>query len=139
MYALLKFQEQGKIRYIGVSNFSGDEIVESIRHAELISVQPQSSVQARKIEDSIQKICVENNIAIIPYGSLGGGILTGKYDKRPEFKKQDARNFFYRFFSEKNWPKVSALSRGLRNMAAEKGEKDDTQTAHYGRLGPPGT
>jgi len=77
----------------------------------------------RKIEERIQNICIENNIAIISYGSLGGGVLTGKYDARPEFKRLDARTFFYSFYSEKKWPKVSALAQGLKNMAAEKGTK----------------
>ncbi|MBN2041135.1 MAG: aldo/keto reductase [Spirochaetes bacterium] len=121
MHALLELQQKGKIRYFGVSNFSAEQIAESARHADIVSLQPQYSLLDRGIESGIQDICVEKDIAIISYGSLGAGILTGKYEQRPAFDKKDARNFFYRFFSEKHWPKVAALVEEMKKMAEEKG------------------
>lgn len=120
MKAMLKFQEQGKIRYIGLSNFSGKEIMECLKYADIISMQPQYSLLERGIEKDIQKLCVENNIALIAYGSLGAGLLTGKYSELPRFSRLDARSFFYPFFQEEHWKGVKTLVDGLSKIARDK-------------------
>ena len=54
------------------------------------------------------------------YGSIGAGILTGKYKERPVFPKGDTRNengFYKNCYSEENWPKVSALVHVLTEVA----------------------
>ncbi len=120
MEALVKFQEQGKIRYIGVSNFSNEEITESMKHADIVTLQSQYSLLERSIEKDIQKMCVKNDIAIITYGSLGAGILTGKYSERPKFSGVDARSFFYPFFQEKRWQGIKSLVDGINKIALDK-------------------
>ncbi len=120
MGAMLKFREQGKIRYIGVSNFNTAQILECLAHAPVVTLQPHYSLLERDIEKDVQGTCVEKKISLIPYGSLGGGMLTGKYAEPPAFKKDDARSFFYRFFQKRYWPGVKKLLDAMRDIAADR-------------------
>ena len=54
------------------------------------------------------------------YGSLGGGILTGKYKNPPTFPKKDARRFFYPFYSEKKWGRYHGFVEAIQKIAREK-------------------
>lgn len=123
MKAMLKFQEQGKIRYIGLSNFNSKEISECLKYADIISMQPQYSLLERGIEKGVQNLCIENSIALIAYGSLGAGILTGKYRELPKFSRLDARSFFYPFFQEERWNGVKTLVDGVCKIARDKNIK----------------
>lgn len=123
MKALLKHQDEGKIRYIGISNFSDKEIEESLKYATITTLQSQYSLLERSIEENIKGICIDNNIGIITYGSIGGGMLTGKYKELPKFGITDARSFFYKYFQKKYWDGVKALVDKMDEMAEEKGIK----------------
>ena len=120
MSALMRFREQGKIRHIGVSNFSGPQLQEALRHAPIFSLQPHYSLLERGAEKDLLPICVDNNINVFSYGSLGAGMLTGKYRDCPQFKKGDARSFFYRHFKAKYWQKVRHLVDEVEAMAQRK-------------------
>jgi aryl-alcohol dehydrogenase-like predicted oxidoreductase len=121
MAALVKFRQQGKIRHIGVSNFSGAELREALRHAAIFSLQPHYSLLDRAIEKELLPLCVEREINVFPYGCLGAGMLTGKYRECPQFQKGDARSFFYRHFKRKYWPKVRRLVDDVETIAERKG------------------
>ncbi|HDP79909.1 MAG TPA: aldo/keto reductase [Spirochaetes bacterium] len=121
--ALLKFREQGKIRYIGVSNFSADDLREALAFGPVASLQPPYSLLDRGVERELQPLCAQRGVAMIPYGSLGAGMLTGKYSEPPQFKKDDARSFFYAFFQKKYWPGVSTLVEGVKRIAGERGAR----------------
>jgi aryl-alcohol dehydrogenase-like predicted oxidoreductase len=75
----------GKVRYIGVSNWTAAQIVEacSIIAARgwepLVSLQPQYSILTRDIEVEILPACRRFGLGVIPWSPLGGGMLTGKY------------------------------------------------------------
>ncbi|HTC33098.1 MAG TPA: aldo/keto reductase, partial [Bryobacteraceae bacterium] len=76
---------QGKVRYIGVSNWTASQIVEacSIIVANgwepLVSMQPQYSILSRDIEVEILPACRKFGLGVIPWSPLAGGMLTGKY------------------------------------------------------------
>ncbi len=123
MRALVKAKESGKIRYIGICNFSGDQLKEAMKYGEIVSYQPNYSLLEREIESDQMQVCVENNIGIISYGSLGAGMLTGKYKEHPQFRKGDARNFFYKFFKKQYWPEVKAVSDKVIEIAKRRGVK----------------
>jgi len=120
MEALLKLKEQGKIRYLGLSNFSNEQFLEALQYASITSFQPHYSLLHRNLEKDILKTCLQNNIPILSYGSLGGGLLTGKYKERPSFSKKDARSFFYYFFKEPYWEKIENLIKVLEKIAIDK-------------------
>ena len=123
MTALMKAKESGKIRYIGLCNFSGSDLSEAIKYGDVTSYQPNYSLLEREIESGRMKICIENSIGIISYGSLGAGMLTGKYREHPQFKRNDARNFFYKFFKKQYWPGVKAVVDKVIEIAKKNGAK----------------
>jgi aryl-alcohol dehydrogenase-like predicted oxidoreductase len=76
--ALAKFKEQGKVRYIGVSNFSVAQMKRVQRIAPITSLQPPYSLLRRDIEKEVLPFCQENHIGVINYSPMVSGLLTGK-------------------------------------------------------------
>jgi len=76
---------QGKVRYVGCSNFTAWQLVQSLwisdRHnwSSCASVQPEYSLLARGVEIELLPACQAFGIGVIPYFPLAGGLLTGKY------------------------------------------------------------
>jgi aryl-alcohol dehydrogenase-like predicted oxidoreductase len=76
---------QGKVRYIGCSNFAAWQMVwglglsERERWASFVSVQPEYSLLVRNVERELLPACQAFGIGVIPYSPLAGGLLTGKY------------------------------------------------------------
>lgn len=74
---LARLKESGKVRHIGVSNFS----VEQMRRAQMISpitsLQPPYSLVTREIEREILPFCEQNNIGVIVYSPMSAGLLAG--------------------------------------------------------------
>jgi aryl-alcohol dehydrogenase-like predicted oxidoreductase len=84
--------QAGKIRYFGLSNYLGWELQRGIDACErngwspIASHQPQYSLVSREIELETLPLCAANDIAVLAWSPLGGGVLTGKYaaaDARP--------------------------------------------------------
>ena len=119
---MLKMQAEGKIKYIGVSNFDVPLLEKALNCTPIVSVQSQYSLLERGIEKSVLPFCKEKGIGVMTYGSLGSGILTGKYKKQPVFKKNDARNFFYPFFKVPHWGFSQDFISGIKRIAKEKGK-----------------
>lgn len=92
MRALNKLKEQGKIRAIGVSNFSHAQLEEAAQYGRIDSLQPPYSLFWRYVEQDAQPYCVENQISILAYSSLAQGLLTGKFGPMPpQFEPGDNR------------------------------------------------
>ena len=119
---LENMRKQGKIRYIGVSNFSVEQTEEVSKYCQIVSTQPQYSLLVRDIEKDILPYCVEKNIGILSYGSIGAGALTGKFKEKPVFKEDDERASFYTFFQEQNWPKTKQMIDTLEEIASSHGK-----------------
>jgi aryl-alcohol dehydrogenase-like predicted oxidoreductase len=128
MAEMLKMKDEGKIRYIGVSNFEVPLLRKAIAAAPVVSLQPHYSLLERKIEKEILPFCREKEVGILAYGSLGSGILTGKYRQPPQFKKGDARSFFYPFYKEPYWSRTQELLAEMRKVADRRG-KPNAQVA----------
>ncbi|MFW5979547.1 MAG: aldo/keto reductase [Halanaerobium sp.] len=117
---LLKLKKEGKFKYLGVCNFGVDLMKEISELTEIISLQPQYSLLQRDIEEDILAYLIENNLGTLSYGTLGGGILSGKYKERPEFDdEKDNRAGFYPFFKKENWPQTQSLISLLKEIAAD--------------------
>jgi aryl-alcohol dehydrogenase-like predicted oxidoreductase len=77
----------GKIRYAGVSNFTGWQLQKAamltgqLGLAPIVTLQPQYNLLARDIEWELVPVCENENIGILPWSPLGGGWLTGKYKR----------------------------------------------------------
>jgi aryl-alcohol dehydrogenase-like predicted oxidoreductase len=75
---LAKFKEQGKVRFIGVSNFSVAQMKRAQKISPITSLQPPYSLLRRDIEREVLPFCRENNIGVINYSPMVSGLLTGK-------------------------------------------------------------
>jgi aryl-alcohol dehydrogenase-like predicted oxidoreductase len=118
--ALDKLKSQGKFRYLGVSNFDIPLLEEAVELTEIVSLQPQYSLLKREIEADLLPFCKENNIGTLGYGSLAGGILTGKFDEIPELPEGDNRKNFYPFFQEPEWSRVQKVVDVLKSIGRER-------------------
>ena len=121
MAALNKLKEEGKIRYIGVSNYTQDMILESEKYGKIDVIQPPYSMVNRKDEE-LMKWCVGRGISTFTWGSLGSGILTGTIREIPEFHKGDPRNGFYPFYKEPSFSKVMKVLDVMDEISAETGK-----------------
>lgn len=120
MKAMNKLKDQGKIRSIGVSNFSAKEIEEASKYGRIDSLQPPYSLFWRQVEKTEIPYCLENGITILAYSSMAQGILTGKFGSRPNFEKGDHRST-NRLFKPENYDRVlKAL--GMLQQIADKYE-----------------
>ena len=112
METLLKIQRQGKIKVIGVSNYSVDQMKEMMKFGKIFSLQPDYSLLNRSIEKNIVSYCQNNKIGIIAYSPLASGLLTGKYSKNSKFKDWRGKGIIGCFSGaqfEKNIEKVGRL------------------------------
>jgi aryl-alcohol dehydrogenase-like predicted oxidoreductase len=74
---LARFREQGKIRWIGVSNFSVEQMKRVQKIAPITSLQPPYSILRRAIEEEVLPFAQENGIGVINYSPMVSGLLTG--------------------------------------------------------------
>ena len=114
----------GKVRYAGLSNFTGWQVQKTVDVAEHlglarpVTLQPQYNLLAREIEWEIIPACQENGLGLVPWSPLGGGWLTGKYtrDQRPtgatrlgENPERGVEAYDTRAGSERTWAVVDAV------------------------------
>jgi len=119
--ALMDLKREGKIRYMGVSNFSAEQMGEARKYGEVTSLQPQYSLLCRKEQANVD-YCGANGIGTLSYGSLGSGILSGKFRERPTLGEGDKRGEFYKFFDEPIFGKCMELVEVLRGIAEGRGK-----------------
>jgi aryl-alcohol dehydrogenase-like predicted oxidoreductase len=118
-YSLYK---EGKIRAVGVSNFSVVQMKEWMDFAPLHSVQPPYNLFEREIEEEILPFAKENKISVLSYGSLCRGLLTGKFNLSSKFSKDDIRDHMDPKFHTENLPNYLAAVKQLEQLAIEKGK-----------------
>ncbi|MEO0853612.1 MAG: aldo/keto reductase, partial [Cyanobacteria bacterium J06648_11] len=92
MRALVELKRDGKIRAIGVSNFSRSQLEEAAQYGRIDSLQPPYSLFWRKIEIELMSYCVEHQISILAYSPLAQGLLTGKFGPDHTFNAKDNRS-----------------------------------------------
>jgi len=108
--ALYKIQLDGKIRYVGLSNYSPGDVIKASQSMEIVTSQNQYSLLDRSVERDLVSVLRKRNIGLLAYGPLAGGILTGKYKEPPKFKDADARKFFYKYYSGKAYEKNDSFA-----------------------------
>ena len=81
------FVTAGKVRAIGVSNYTGWQLQRAVLTARtrgwapIVSLQPQYNLLGREIELELMPLCLEENLGLLPWSPLAGGWLTGKYSR----------------------------------------------------------
>jgi myo-inositol catabolism protein IolS len=116
MRALNDLKQQGKIRAIGLSNFSRAQIEEAAQYGRVDSLQPPYSLFWRSVEKDAMPYCIENNITILAYSPLAQGLLTGKFGAGHKFEEGDhrAKN---KLFEGENYQRALAALDKLRPIA----------------------
>ncbi len=91
------FLEQGKIRAVGVSNYAPEQMDAFRKGAPLHLCQPPYNIFEREIEKDVKGYCRANSIALMTYGALCRGMLSGKMRGDREFEGDDLRNMDPKF------------------------------------------
>ena len=119
---LAKLKDEGKIRWIGVSNFSVAQMERISKIAPITSLQPPYSLLKRAIEDDILPYCERHNIGVIPYSPMQAGLLTGKmtHDRVANLAPDDWRRR-NPFFQEPQLTRNLAIANKLGEIAARHG------------------
>lgn len=115
-------KKEGKVRFVGLSNFNEEQIMEFEKYCKVDVIQPPYSMVVRRDEELI-KWAYERGIDSMTYGSLGAGILTGTFREVPTFGERDPRNGFYPFFKEPYFSQVMELLKVMDGVSEELGGK----------------
>lgn len=91
MEAMVELQEEGKVRFIGVSNYNADQMQRASAITTFSSNQPAYNMFNRKIEKADIPYCEEHGIGILAHSPLGKGLLSGRYRPGHEFPEGDER------------------------------------------------
>ena len=120
METMVRLQEEGKTRYIGVSNFNAEQMGGALQIARFESNQPRYNLFDRQIEAEDVSFCGREGIGILVHSPLAKGLLTGKYVPDYEFPADDERSGFPRFQGE-TFARYLAVADQLKGLAQDKG------------------
>jgi len=126
--ALDDLVRQGKVRYLGCSNFAAWHLMKALAISDkqnlerFVSLQALYSLVSRDLENELVPLCLDQGLGITPWSPLGGGFLTGKY-RRGQKAPADARRTkerinFIAVEEEKGYRIVDALEMAARNHHA---------------------
>ena len=118
--AMLRLKEEGKVRFLGLSEAAPRTIRRAAAVATISAVQTELSLWSRDAEAEVLPTVRELGIAYVAYSPLGRGFLTGQITSPDDFPEDDFRKFHPRFQGE-NFAKNIALVREVEAMAKEKG------------------
>jgi aryl-alcohol dehydrogenase-like predicted oxidoreductase len=115
---LAALQREGKVRWIGVSNFSVQQIKRAQAIAPVTSLQPPYSLIHREIEEDVLPYCLHKGIGVIVYSPMASGLLTGAMTReRASRLPQDDWRKGHPDFSEPNLSRNLSLVERLREIA----------------------
>jgi aryl-alcohol dehydrogenase-like predicted oxidoreductase len=123
--ALDDLVREGKVRYIGASNFMGWQLMKALAISEkqnlekFVTLQAFYSLIARDLENELVPLSLDQKLGILTWSPLGGGFLTGKYRRgkpRPEgARRSNPTDQFLQFDEEKGFDIVDELEKTARN------------------------
>ncbi|WP_037286252.1 aldo/keto reductase [Saccharibacillus sacchari] len=112
--------QQGKIRYIGLSEAPAELIRRAHAVHPLSAVQTEYSLWSREVEDEVLPVLKELGIGLVPYSPLGRGFLTGQIKTFDDLPADDYRRYYERFQGD-NFAKNVAVVALIEQLAEEKG------------------
>lgn len=120
MGTLLDLVREGKIRYIGTSNLTPEQLQEYLSYGQVVSLQPPLNLLTRHTEVQLLPLCQKEHVGVVVYSPMAMGLLTGKYETPVEFESNDFRaaNFH---FQGKNFARNIAISKALKKYAEARG------------------
>ncbi len=117
--AMAKLVEEGKVRFLGLSEAAPETIRRAYAVHPITALQTEYSLWTRDPEDEILATCRELGIGFVAYSPLGRGFLTGRFKKFEDLEQGDYRRASPRFQGE-NFQRNLDLVRRIEEMAAEK-------------------
>jgi aryl-alcohol dehydrogenase-like predicted oxidoreductase len=119
---MARLQQEGKVRWIGVSNFNVAQLKRAMKIAPVTSLQPPYSLLARRVEEELLPFAHANRIGVIVYSPMRAGLLTGKMSKERALKlpKDDWRSRD-KDFQEPNLSRNLKLVEVLRKIGERHG------------------
>jgi aryl-alcohol dehydrogenase-like predicted oxidoreductase len=130
--ALDDLVQQGKVRYIGCSNYPAWRLMQALwvsdkeKLVRFDSLQPHYNlVHREEFEEQLAEVCRTYALGVIPYSPLAGGFLTGKY--RPDSGQVDSQRAksTQRYFTDQNWDLLAKME----DIGRKKGSKSISQIA----------
>ena len=118
--AMVRLREEGKVRFLGLSEAAPRTIRRAATVATIAAVQTELSLWSRDAEAEVLPTVRELGIGYVAYSPLGRGFLTGQFKSPDDFAADDFRKFHPRFQGE-NFEKNIQLVREVEAMAREKG------------------
>jgi aryl-alcohol dehydrogenase-like predicted oxidoreductase len=119
---MARLKEAGKVRLIGVSNFSVPQMRRALKIAPITSLQPPYSILAREVEEEILPFCAYRDIGVIVYSPMYSGLLTGAMTRQrianfsaDDWRRRDAN------FQEPNLSRNLRLVELLREIGTRHG------------------
>lgn len=119
--ALERLRQEGKIRAIGLCNVTETQIRLATKAGVVTSVQNEYSLLHRTPGESVLPVCRELGLYFIGYGTLCGGILSGKYKTVPNLRRADARNYFYKCYRGDAFINAQKTAARVQEVAARRG------------------
>lgn len=116
---LAELVEEGKVRYLGLSEAGAANIRRAHAVHPVSALQSEYSLFERNVEDDILPTCRELGIGFVPFSPLGRGFLTGEVKRAEEYDETDYRRTFPRFQGE-NFEKNMTLVEAVKELAAMK-------------------
>jgi aryl-alcohol dehydrogenase-like predicted oxidoreductase len=118
--AMAELVEQGKVRYLGLSEASAETIRRAHEVHPISALQSEYSLWTRDLESEILPVLRELGIGLVAYSPLGRGFLTGQITSPDDFAEDDFRRHNPRFQGE-NFQRNLDLVAKVKEIAAEKG------------------
>jgi aryl-alcohol dehydrogenase-like predicted oxidoreductase len=118
--ALAELVQEGKIRYIGLSEAGANTLRRAVKVHPITALQSEYSLWTRDPEEEILPTCRELGIGFVAYSPLGRGFLTGQFKKFEDLEPDDYRRLSPRFQGD-NFQKNLDLVKQVELMAREKG------------------
>ncbi len=118
--AMARLVEEGKVRYLGLSEAGADTIKRAHKVHPIAALQSEYSLWERSIEEEILPLCQDLNIGFVPYSPLGRGFLTGQISSRDDLDADDYRLRDPRY-SEENFDQNLKMVEIVKQVAGRHG------------------
>jgi len=115
MEALNKLRRIEKIKYIGCSNFSPNDIARYQKYGRIESIQIPYNIIDQKAEENIFSVCRKWKMGIITFSPIAQGFLSGKYNEKIKFSKNDRRNKS-KYFTPKVFKRIKPLLEKIKEI-----------------------
>lgn len=117
--AMAKLVQEGKVRYLGLSEVAANTIQRANRIHPITAIQSEYSLITRNVEEEVLPTCKQLNIGFIPFSPLGRGLLTGKIRTPSDLAENDYRNNLPRFQEENLCKNILAVKK-ITELAESK-------------------